>query len=209
MRDRLDELLQGSLSGPIPLEDCPRHNLGAQVRSRAARQDRLRRNTMIAASAMVLFAGVATLANYARQNSGADSEQVNQLAHLERHVTEADQGAEEAGPTDLTEAQIAAMVDELDATAQFVRETVEQIRMDEQTRQLRRELSRYETQNVMDPAIDQTVAIGLADARRLASTQPDEAGQRLSRLVELFPNSALAADAKNQLHQLQNREVMP
>jgi hypothetical protein len=105
--------------------------------------------------------------------------------------------------------QIAAMSAEVDATTQLVRHTLEEMKSQEQTRALRLELSQYESINTTSLAVDQTVAIGLADARRLASTHPEEARQRLTRLVELFPDSALAADAKNELHQLQNREVMP
>jgi hypothetical protein len=53
------------------------------------------------------------------------------------------------------------------------------------------------------------MAMGIADAKRLAAARPQEATERLARLVELFPKSGLAATAKQQLTELQVREEMP
>jgi hypothetical protein len=128
-------------------------------------------------------------------------------------VVEPDRGATQIASQPIAVApsaeEIAAMSAEVDATTRLVRETLDEMKAQEQTRELRDQLSQYESINTTSLAVDQTVAIGVADARRLASARPDEASQRLSRLVKLFPDSTLAADAKNQLLRIENREVMP
>jgi hypothetical protein len=194
MSDSLDDLLTRSLSEPPARQSVlSKTELGGVIRRRAARRDRVRVVALSTAVAVLVISAFSRSLPPAADDPGSSSVQV----------------ALEQSRAAASSVEIAALAGDLDATARLVRETLESMKSQEQTRELRLELSQYESINTASLAVEQTVAIGLADARRLASTRPEEASERLTRLVELFPDSALAADVKNQLHQLQSREVMP
>ena len=199
MANRLDELLSRSLAGSAGYETPGRlsnENLGAVVRRRGARQNRLRRMALAGAAVALLVGSTALVSNYRREFLVVDADLGDQpKSSATKHV-----------PTDQ---EIAAMVDELMSTSKLVREAVERMQSDEQSRQLSQQLARLEMPDTIEPAIDRTVAMGIAEAQRLAAARPQEASERLAHLVELFPNSSLAADVRSQLHQIQTREVMP
>ena len=206
MADRLDELLSRGLTTLVDVDSTDERgrNLGSLIRFRAARRDRARRTALLGAAAVILLSGTAVLL----QNRNRDSDNASKLAHARTQAND-DNRKLTGSPNAQSDLQVAMIIDELSATTQLVHETIERMQSDERTRQLRRQLSQYETRSTLDLAMDQTVAIGLADAHRIAAVRPEEATQRLTRLVALFPESSLAVQARQQLNELHMKEAMP
>ncbi len=180
--DKIKNLIQKAdrtAGGPVPISA----NLAAAVRRRANRRNIANLVVRVAAAAVVLFA--LGLWNYTAKKT-RDQQKLVAL-----------------------EIQIKQLQIQTDATLNFIREVLDEERRQRRLNELQTQLASYsDPLEEIQKQVDKTAFILVYQANRMYREldQKDSAIQAYNRVIELFPQSRWAEEARQTLSEIKNNQ---